>query len=146
MKYSKAISLFLGLSMFMFGFLKFFDPFKGWYSVQISESGLGIGSYVMGILGELVVGTTFLCLHIFRQGIRPKYNTLLSVFASGAVIVMMSTGIFVHLHPDVPADVLPLKIKPPFIPLIFLAAALLNLFLNWRRYKIIQAQRIIQTP
>lgn len=75
MKYSKAISLFLGLSMFRFGFLKFFDPFKGWYSVQISESGLGFGSYVMGILGELVVGRIFLCLHISRQGIRPKYNT-----------------------------------------------------------------------
>jgi hypothetical protein len=146
MKYSKALSLFLGISMFMFGFLKFFDPFKGWYSVQISESGLGALSYGLGILGELVVGMIFLSLPIFRKGIGLKYYTFLSAFASVAIIVMMSTGTFVHLHPDVPAEVLPLKIKPPFIPLIFLAAALLNLLLTWRRYKISQGQKIIQTP
>ncbi|HYF68726.1 MAG TPA: hypothetical protein VD884_11345 [Ohtaekwangia sp.] len=136
MKYSKAIYLFLGISMFMFGFLKFFDPFKGWYSVQISKSGLGAVSYGLGILGELVVGTIFLSLLIFRQGIRPKHHVLLSAFASVVVIAMMSTGTYVHLHPNVPADVLPLKIKPPFIPLIFLAAALLNLLSTWRNYKI----------
>jgi hypothetical protein len=146
MKYTKAISLFLGISMFMFGFLKFFDPFKGWYSIQISESGLGSVSYGLGILGELVVGTFFLSGQIFRQEIRPKYYTILSALASVAVIVIMSTGTYVHLHPNVPADVLPLKIKPPVIPLFFLSAALLNLLLTWRNYKTYKGQRIIQTP
>ncbi len=34
----KALSLFLGVLMFMFGFLKFFHPFRGWFEIQIQQS------------------------------------------------------------------------------------------------------------
>jgi len=33
------------------------------------------------------------------------------------------------LHPNVPADVLPLKIKPPFIPGFLLVLAIADIFL-----------------
>jgi len=42
---------------------------------------------------------------------------------------MTLTAVYVHLHPNVPADVLPLKIKPPFIPLFFLLIVLSNIIL-----------------
>lgn len=136
MKYNKIITLFLGVSMFMFGILKFFNPFKGWYSVQIYASGLGDVSYVGGIAGELIVGVTFLIIEITKNKISFRTYTFLSVIASITVMVMMVAGTFVHLHPDVPADVLPLNIKPPFIPLFVLALALANIFTVWRNYAV----------
>ena len=36
----KPLSLFLGVLIFMFGFLKFFQPFHGWFEIQIQQSHL----------------------------------------------------------------------------------------------------------
>jgi hypothetical protein len=40
MKTAEVTSIFLGSISLSFGVLKFVDPFKGWYSVQIESSGL----------------------------------------------------------------------------------------------------------
>jgi hypothetical protein len=40
---------------------------------------------------------------------------------------MMLVATYVHLQPDVPAEVLPLGIKPPLIPLSFLALSVWEL-------------------
>jgi hypothetical protein len=133
MKYIRPISWFLGVSMFMVGFLKFFDPFKSWYSAQIVQSGLGEVSYALGIGGEMVVGLVLLTV-LFRQ-----YHASFRIFSwavigsSTLIIGMMGVGIFVHLHPSVPAEVLPLKIKLPYIPAGFMLLALLNAWLAWRQ-------------
>ena len=37
---SKVLSLLLGVWMFMFGFLKFFQPIRGWFDIQIQQSHL----------------------------------------------------------------------------------------------------------
>lgn len=129
MRYDKYANLFLGGSMFIFGFLKFFDPFKEWYSVQIFSSQLGEFSYILGVVGELSAGLTFLALSFFRVLFSTNQYTTLSSLASGGVVVMMITGVYVHLHPDVPANVLPLNIKPPFIPVVFALTALINLII-----------------
>ena len=116
--------------MFMFGILKFVNPFKGWYTVQVTNSGLGQLSYAMGIMGEIAVGLTLLVCLIFRPRISIKlYNYLISI-SFITIIIMMLTGVYVHLHPNVPADVLPLKIKPPYIPVFFLLIALSNSILT----------------
>ena len=47
--------------------------------------------------------------------------------ASAGLIVNMAVAIYVHLQAEVPADVLPLGIKPPYIPLVFVFLAGLNL-------------------
>lgn len=116
--------------MFMGGVLKFVDPFKGWYSVQITNSGLGQTSFPLGIIGEVAVGITlFVCL-IYKNRISTKlYNLLIRLSFSG-VTVMMLTAVYVHLHPNVPAEVLPLKMKPPYIPVFFLLIALSNIYLS----------------
>lgn len=129
MKYTKITTWFLAVSMFMFGILKFVNPFKSWYSTQVANSGLGQVSYIMGIMGEIVVGLTlFFCL-IYELRMSRKLYTFLRFFSFCAIIIIMITGIYVHLHPNVPADVLPMKIKPPYIPLFFLLTALSNLIL-----------------
>lgn len=135
MKYTKITTWFLATAMFLFGILKFVNPFKGWYSLQVANSGLGEIAYVMGIAGEIAVSVTlFFCL-IYRNKISTKLNAVLTNGAFFTIILMMITGIYVHLHPNVPADVLPLKIKPPYIPAFFLIMALSNIYFSIGRIK-----------
>lgn len=139
MKYTKVTTWFLAISMFMFGILKFVNPFKGWYTVQVSNSGLGELSYAMGIMGEIAVGITlFVCL-IYGQRISMKSYNILTGLSFFIVVIMMLTGVYVHLHPNVPADVLPLKIKPPYIPIFFLLVAFSNLI--WTIRNMLKAKR-----
>jgi hypothetical protein len=126
MKYIKSVSWFLGIAMFMFGFLKFFPPFKGWYTVQIATSELSELAYVMGIIGELSVGITFIFSFLFKDKISARLFVFVIIGASLMVVIMMVTGMYVHLHPSVPAEVLPLGIKPPYIPAFFLLMGLTN--------------------
>ncbi len=135
MKYQKITTWFLGVSMFMFGVLKFVNPFKEWYSVQVTNSGLGELSYSMGILGEITVGSTLLFCLLYQSKISTKTYNWLTNTAFFTIIIMMLTGVYVHLHPNVPADVLPLKIKPPYIPIFFLLIALSNIFLTTIKFK-----------
>src|SRR5215510_6978028 len=113
MMYQKMTSWFLAISIFMFGVLKFVNPFQGWYRVQIENSELGQLSYTTGRLGEVVVGITLILSLLFRQKISTKSYNRLSNVSFLAIIIMMLTAVYVHLRPNVPADVLPLKIKPP---------------------------------
>src|SRR5690606_10632815 len=75
-----------------------------------------------------------------------EYLRLLIYAASSLVIIMMGVGIYVHFHPNVPAEVLPLKIKPPYIPAFFMALAITNITLinNWLRNR--QKQVNIKKP
>jgi len=132
MKAVRIISAFLGLSIFMFGILKFVNPFKGWYSVQIMNSGMSESLYWLGIIGEISVGMLFLLSGLFRKKLSKKVFSLTIILASAIAIMIMATAIRTHLHPDVPPNVLPLKIKPPFIPGFFLLLAIADIFLIGR--------------
>lgn len=129
MKAVRIISAFLGFSIFMFGILKFINPFKGWYSVQIMNSGMSESLYWLGIIGEISVGMLFLGSVLFRKKLSKKVFSVTIVLASALAIMIMVTAIRTHLHPNVPANVLPLKIKPPFIPGFFLLLAVADIFL-----------------
>ena len=123
MKAVRIISAFLGYSIFMFGILKFINPFKGWYSVQKMNSGTSESLSWLGIIGEISVGMLFLGSVLFRKKLSKKVFSVTIVVASALAIMIMVTAIRTHLHPNVPASVLPLKIKPPFIPGFFLLLA-----------------------
>ena len=129
----QTISWFLGISMFMVGALKFVNPFKGWYTLQVEKSGLGDFSYVMGILGEIAVGIILVFALLQKDKLSIKVFNQLVVAASVVIVIMMATGMYVHFHPEVPAEVLPLKIKPPYIPGMFLLLALGNIYLTKRQ-------------
>jgi hypothetical protein len=124
MKTVKVTSIFLGSMSLSFGALKFVDPFKGWYSVQIESSGLPDLALSLGIIAELMTGIIFLFPFIFPATGQKKF--LILTLANSSLITVLTAATIVHLIPEVPASVLPLKIKPPIIPLMFLAIAVLN--------------------
>lgn len=130
-KVLKYNSRFLGTVIFMFGFLKFFEPFHTWFHIQITKSGLPPLGMPVGIVGEISIGLSLLLASSFRQTIKSLFAPILAV-ASAGLIVTMAVAIYVHLQPEVPANVLPLGIKPPFIPLVFVLLAGLNLFQLFR--------------
>lgn len=131
-KTTRIITGFLGVSMLMFGILKFIDPFKSWYSSQIIKSELPFPmlSYWSGQIGELIVGIILTYISLFSANLKQRAQSRTFVIAHLIVIVMMLVAFYVHLHPNVPAEILPLKISLPFIPGVFLVLAILNLYIN----------------
>jgi len=126
-KVLKYNSWFLGTVIFLFGFLKFFDPFRTWFHIQIAKSGLPPLAVPLGMAGEMSIGLSLLLVSAFRQRIKNLFAPIVAS-ASAGLVVNMAVAVYVHLQPDVPANVLPLGIKPPFIPLVFMLLAGLNLF------------------
>ena len=124
-------SLFLGTAIFMFGFLKVFEPFNTWFHIQITESGLPPFCIPLGIAAEMSIGLSLLLAILLRERIALLFRPVVAS-ASVGLIVNMAVAIYVHSQPAVPARVLPLGIKPPLIPLCFMLLAGLNLFQLYR--------------
>ena len=119
-------SMFLGTAIFLFGVLKFFDPFTTWFHMQIARSGLPPFFIPLGMAGELSIGISLLLTTVFRERIGSRFRPVVAL-ASAGLVVNMAVAIYVHLQPEVPASVLPLGIKPPLIPLFVMLLAGLNL-------------------
>jgi hypothetical protein len=130
-KVSDRLGLFLGTTIFLFGFLKLFDPFHSWFGVQITNSGLPPPSFIMGIAGEMGTGLTLLGSFFARRQLA-RARHVISAGGCLSLIVVMCVATYVHLQPDVPAKVLPLGIKPPVIPLSFLILAASDLVMHAR--------------
>lgn len=130
-KVLKYNSMFLGTAIFVFGFLKFFDPFNTWFHIQIAKSGLPPFFIPLGMAGEMSIGLSLPLATVFRERIRSLFRPVVAL-ASAGLIVTMAVAIYVHLQPEVPASVLPMGIKPPLIPLFFMLLAGLNLFQLYR--------------
>lgn len=120
-------SVFLGVFMFTFGVLKYFQPFRTMFDVQITESGLPRLSIPLGKVGEMALGGGLLVPVWLRKRMPDLYDPIV-VVASGGLVVNMGIATYVHLHPKVPAKALPLGIKPPLIPLVVMVLAGVNLY------------------
>jgi len=127
LKRLKRLSIVLGVWMFLFGFLKFFPPFSGWFHSQIKNSGLPLISIPAGIFTEILVGLLFL-IPWLSDAFSFQRRRQINIVASLILISQMLVATYVHLQPSVPAAVLPLGIKMPFIPLTVLVLAALNGF------------------
>ena len=112
---SKVLSLVLGILMFLFGILKFFEPFRGWFDMQIQKSHLPHEAIIAGKVTEMLVGVLFLLPWIFRS-LAAKSKDQILLISCFILFTQMVVAIYVHLQPEVPASVLPLGIKPPVIP------------------------------
>ena len=95
---SKALSLFLGVLMFMFGFLKFFQPFRGWFDIQIQQSHLPHEAILAGKLREMVTGVLFL-LPWLRRSLTAKSRDQILLIACLILFTQMGVAIYVHLQP-----------------------------------------------
>ena len=88
------------------------------YVVKFSEIGIGL----------ILIFVTF-------KGDKLSSSIRNNLFYLGnlAVAVMMMVAIYVHLHPNVPAEVLPMEVKPPFMPIGYLVIIVVNLYLHRRK-------------
>lgn len=131
---SKVLSLVLGVMMFLFGFLKFFQPFDGWFDVQIQQSHLPHAAIPAGKLTEMLTGVLFLLPWIGRR-LSAKTKDRILLMACLLLFSQMAVAIYVHLQPGVPAGVLPLGIKPPVIPVTVLTLGLIMARDVWKRLR-----------
>ena len=123
----KVLTLLLGVWMFMFGFLKFFQPISGWFDVQIQQSHLPHEAILTGKVTEMIVGLLFLLPWLWRSlTVRSKDQVLL--VACFVLFIQMLVAIYVHLQPGVPPNVLPFGIKPPVVPVVVLLLGMLTAF------------------
>ena len=120
--------------MFMFGFLKFFQPIRGWFDVQIQQSHLPHEAILAGKLGEMLTGVLFL-LPWTRKSLTAKSRDSFLLIACMILTTQMAVAIYVHLQPGVPASVLPLGIKTPVIHVIVLLLGLLTAFDVWNELR-----------
>ena len=134
----KVLSLFLGVWMFMFGFLKFFQPIRGWFDVQIQQSHLPHEAILAGKVSEMVTGLLFL-LPWLRRSLTTKSKDQTLLIACFILSIQMVVAIYVHLQPGVPASVLPLGIKPPVVPVVVLLLGLLTAFDVWKELRAAKA-------
>lgn len=128
-KIMRAIAAFLGLFMLMPGTVKFFDPFKTFFTVQITESQLPFPTlaYWTGQLGEIAVGAVLFALAFFWKKF-PVSMALKAFYLSHLVVtVILLVSLYVHAHPNVPAHVLPMEQKFPFLTVLMLFLIGLNL-------------------
>jgi hypothetical protein len=133
-RWTKGLSLFLGVLMLLFGVLKFFPPARGWFDMQIQLSGLPHASILAGKVGEMVTGCLFL-LPWVRRSLSAKSRAGVLLLACAMLVVQMCVAIYVHLQPQVPASVLPLGFKPPVIPVVVLLLALVTAFGVWEELR-----------
>ena len=126
------LSGFLGFGIFAFGVLKLVQPIKGKYEAQIVSGGLPETLHPLGITLELLSGVALLLVAFLGLRLGRLMPILLQLGSLG-IVVITCVACYVHLHPAVPAEVLPLDIKPPVLPGTFLLLALLNLYLAARR-------------
>ena len=138
----KPLSLFLGVLMFLFGFLKFFQPFRGWFEIQIQQSHMPHESILAGKLTEMVTGALFLLPWLWKM-LGAKSRDQILLLACLILFTQMGVAIYVHLQPGVPASVLPLGIKPPVIPVVVLLLGLLTAFGVWKEWR---AEKADDTP
>jgi len=135
MKSLKIRSWLLGSFMFTFGTLKLLNPFGHWFHVQLINSGIGDLMFPFGVGTEITTGLILLGALLFKSKMSdPRFLTLMMV-GSGLVVFTMITAIYVHLQPNVPANVLPLAIKPPFIPVSVLIFAVTNIVYTLKLYR-----------
>jgi len=118
--------------MFLFGFLKFFQPFHGWFEIQIQQSHLPHEAILAGKLGEVVTGVLFLLPWLWKS-LTEKSKDQILLIACFVLFTQMIVAIYVHLQPGVPSNVLPLGIKTPVIPVFVLLLGLLTAFEVWKQ-------------
>ena len=124
------LSVVLGLLMLTFGFLKFVSPtIDGWFHVQIQQSHLPHSTILMGKIAEIVTGTLFLLPRLRPWG---TWERRILLIACSSLFMVMLVAIYVHLQPGVPSEVLPLGIKPPFIPLFVVGLDMMVAVSAWK--------------
>lgn len=129
---SKITTGILGLIILIPGLAKFTEPFKTFIYEHLYIIGLPYPEILQHIvkLSEIGVGMVLIYLALKSNTLTLKLRNGLFYVSNLAVLIMMFVALYVHLHPDVPADVLPLEIKPPYMPIGYILLVIINVYFN----------------
>ena len=99
----------LGAFMVLGGTAKFFEPFTTMFASQIALSQLPFPqlSSFAGQAGEISSGLLLLAFFAFGTTWLGAIGDKIFYLTNLLVVVIMLVDVYVHLHPDVPAEVLP---------------------------------------
>lgn len=127
----RAVMAFLGLFMLVPGVVKFFDPFKTFFTTQIAMSELSFPtlSYWMGQLGEISIGLLLFSLVFFWNKFTSAFLQRGFYFSHIIVTIIMLVSLYVHAHPAGPVEVLPMEEKFPFLSIVLLLGVVANMVL-----------------
>lgn len=122
----------LGAFMVLGGTAKFFNPFTTMFAKQIETSQLPLPelSAFAGQAGEIASGLVLLAFFVFGSRFTGVWSDRIFYLTSLLITVIMCVAIYVHLHPNVPAEVLPFQSKPPVLTIVVMLLAWLNAYLH----------------
>tara|TARA_R110000868_G_scaffold160412_3_gene389999 strand:- start:1093 stop:1326 length:234 start_codon:yes stop_codon:yes gene_type:complete len=69
---------------------------------------------------EVGVGLVMLFLAFRGNSLRNSFRNKTFYLGNLTIIIMKLVAVYTHLHPDVPADVLPMEFKPPVMPIAYI--------------------------
>jgi len=105
--------------------------------IALSQLPFPMLSAFVGQAGEIVSGLVLLAFFAFEGRFVGAFGDKLFYLTNLLIVVIMLVAIYVHLHPDVPAEILPFQSKPPVLTIIVMLLALLNLYLHWRKQRVV---------
>lgn len=118
-KLVKILTGILGFLILVPGLTKFTEPFKTIIFKHLVLIGFPFPDVIQYVvkLSEIGVGCLLLFIAFKGNGFYPSVRDKLYYLGNFTVVVMMIVAVYTHLHPNVPAEILPMEFKPPFLPL-----------------------------
>jgi hypothetical protein len=128
----KIITGILGFIMLMPGLAKFTEPFKTFIYKHLTGIGFPFPEVMQYVVKFSEIGVGLLMLFLAFKGASLSKPLRNKMFYLGnlTIIIMMLVAVYTHLHPNVPAEILPMEFKPPVMPISYIVLVLLNIFLN----------------
>ena len=127
----KIITGFLGIGMLLPGLGKFTEPFKTFIYKQLALTGMPFPEVMQHVvkLSEVAIGLILIYLAFAGNKLSTAFRSKIFYLGNFIISIMMIVAIYVHLHPNVPAEILPLEIKPPIMPVAYMLLVVLNTYL-----------------
>lgn len=128
----KITSGILGFIMLLPGLAKFMEPFKTFIYQHLTLIHFPLPGIMQYVVKFSEVGVGLAMLLIAFKGSRLSDSSRNKVFYLGnaTIVIMMAVAIYTHLHPNVPAEILPMEYKPPIMAISYILLVCVNLYLN----------------
>lgn len=125
---NRIITYYLGAILLVSGSVKFVEPFKVMFRTQIEKSLLPLPdfAFVAGQASEILFGFLLLMLPMMWSRLPETVADRLLLLGHLAVMGIMLLAVYVHLHPAVPAEILPMEEKTPYLAGFTLMMVIVN--------------------
>ncbi|MRX62864.1 hypothetical protein [Maribacter luteus] len=127
----KTVTGILGFFMLIPGLAKFTEPFKTYIYYHLTGIGFPFADQMQHVVKFSEVGIGILMLYLAFKGnkLSTSLRNKLFNFGNQTIVIMMIVAVYTHLHPNVPAEVLPMEFKPPIMPTGYILLVVYNFYL-----------------